>query len=325
MKHNVTYRWLLGTSGIAVAAAFATIATILLCAVGPDLPADFYAATVVSPLILGTASLILTVSSRNASISERLRAACKTLVEAKRSGCGSRMNNAEHQVGLFHIRYSINQIAFVLLLAGLPEFVGMYPLAQLKYVGFARFLFYAGTCSATVACLCVIIEALIGQRTLKLEVLYTADVPSVKEDSEMLIRKRIDVLLFCNKQYDDIRYRFRFDIEELIAKSKDDGAKQRLAESYYARFWNHQGEQYRFYLKGLVDIDTFTFWAKRRRAEYIDATQVVGGILYADAWTKIRSTLGDDEFRKFITEVFDGSVESAMTDVAERAIGRTKR
>lgn len=216
-------------------------------------------------------------------------------------------------------------MAFVLLLAGLPELVGMYPLAKLEYLGFARFLFYAGTCSATVACLCVIIEAIIGQRTLKLEVLYTSEVPAFKEDSEMLIRKRIDVLLFCNKQYDDIRYRFRFDIEELISTSTDEAAKQRLAESYYARFWNHQAEQYRFYLKGLVDTDTFTFWARRRRAEYLESTHSVGGVQYADAWASIRSSLGDDEFRKFMTEVFDGSVESAMGDVAERAKSRTKR
>jgi hypothetical protein len=73
-----------------------------------------------SPLILGCASLIVALSSRNASISERVRSNCHALLETQTK---LRRENLLAQNSIFWRRYCLNQQALIFVILSLTAFL----------------------------------------------------------------------------------------------------------------------------------------------------------------------------------------------------------
>jgi hypothetical protein len=293
-----------------------TVAVTLLCVVvlavgfaAPTLKADAFS-SVVSPLILGTASLILSLGARNASISERIRTTARALLDAKASTCAPRVDSLHKQLRIFRMRFSFNQTAMLLQIVALPLFMAMYVLSSTDQMWLASRVFYFGIGLAILGFALTLLEVSFGWGTLALEARFAEEQAVTPVASERLLLKTLDILIFCQNQYDSIR----FSHAPRVSREVD-------AKMYYGRFWNHQLTQFEFYLKGLVDPDTFRFWMECRRQEFI-ANEELGTVSFQDGWAQCKDLLNNTQFKTFMMLVFQESVEAGITFVQPKVIAR---
>ena len=279
-------------------------------------PAEFFKPTSTAVFILSAASLALGFGARNASISDRLRTVSKALCDAKKDNDKEREESTERQVHMFMKRYTFSQCALSLELIALPSFLAMLILSGEGYLARATDFFCIGVIVVGAGCVITIIEVVYGQVTLADESRFAIEYSKPIEDSESLIRSRLDVLLYCNRQYDDIAHRFRHDIERRIKSDKGE-ASRRLAESYWARFWNHQVEQFRFFMGNLVKPDDLVFWLEERRAE-LKENLLVGEVSIQDGWTSYNQRYPNNEFDN-IVRLITGD-KSALEALVQRRL-----
>lgn len=107
---------------------------------GPRFGLHFYD-TIIASLVLGSASLIVSLASRNVSISERARDIARelqTVIPDKRRTL------LKAEVTVFRERYGFNQLALLCQFFGLAMFIGMFVFASAGYLVQASVLFYLG-------------------------------------------------------------------------------------------------------------------------------------------------------------------------------------
>jgi hypothetical protein len=132
-------------------------------------------ADIITPLILGCASLIVSLSSRNASISERARSNAKLLLEEITH---DRRENLNDQNEIFMERYTFNQVALCLQFLSLAIFLGMAIFEASQHLVVAHHLFFTGSGALIAGFVMTFFDIYRSQRTLLLETDYAKNFKS---------------------------------------------------------------------------------------------------------------------------------------------------
>ena len=127
---------------------------------------------VFSPLVLGNASLLVMLTARNGSLSERIRGATRLMNDDHPDMPALRRLNLLDQVGSFHQRYILNELALAALACALLLFLLMSIFASHKNLNIATSLFYCGLTSLAFGFALTGADVVRGMHTLDLEVMY---------------------------------------------------------------------------------------------------------------------------------------------------------
>ena len=127
---------------------------------------------VFSPLVLGNASLLVMLTTRNTSLSERVRSATRLMNDDHPDMPALRRLNLLDQVGSFHQRYILNELALGALMCALISFLLMSVFASHKDLSIATVLFYCGIVGLGFGLILTAADVVRGIQTLDLEVMY---------------------------------------------------------------------------------------------------------------------------------------------------------
>ena len=128
--------------------------------------------SVFTPLMLGSASLLVMLTTRNASLSDRIRGATRLINDDHPDMKPLRRANLLDQVGSFHQRYILNELALAALACALLLFVIMNLFAGNRNLTVAAVLFYCGLVAVAFGFLLTGADMVRGMTTLDLEVQY---------------------------------------------------------------------------------------------------------------------------------------------------------
>ena len=123
---------------------------------------------VVTPLVLGCASLIVSLGSWNMSISDRARANAKLLIEGGLDE--KRRGNLRTQNTIFRERYTFNQFALGFQFVSLATFLVMAVANASGLMGWTRFCFLFGSVLLVCGFLLTLFDIYRSQETLFLEI-----------------------------------------------------------------------------------------------------------------------------------------------------------
>jgi hypothetical protein len=291
--------------------------TIATSAVSEDF---FKQPTLVSGLIV-MASVLVSLGNRNVSISERARNACRVVYEARKSGESDVVWNAQSQITVFRNRYLFNTWAMALLLLGLALLAVMYAFAAHEKLFYARSCFYISCLLGVLACLLTLFDIYLGWVTLRTEMEFCSNYDTSGYKSEASISNRLKVKRYCNQQYDRIVYRFKEELEDRAQKllandSLKSMARERMAVSFWRRFWNQQYEQFTYWAEGWIDRETFKFWIEQRRLDF-ESNESVLGKTFCEAWKSHGTTICREQ-------IFLGLYDDLMTKDPETALGNAE-
>ena len=129
-------------------------------------------ASVFTPLTLGSASLLVMLTARNASLSDRVRSATRLINDDHPDMEMLRRVNLLDQIDQFRQRYIFNEMAVGTLACALMLFVLMNLFAGSHSLTIAAILFYCGLTAAGFGFLLTGADIYRGMQTLDLEVQY---------------------------------------------------------------------------------------------------------------------------------------------------------
>ena len=135
------------------------------------LDADFFK-SIFTPSVLGTASLLVMLTSRNGSLSDRLRAATHLICEDKPTMPELRRQNLFEQIDRFYKRYKFNEFAIASLAGALAIFLAMNVFAGWGQLPVAQILFHCGLVCMLFGFILTGADIAYGMGTLDLEVSY---------------------------------------------------------------------------------------------------------------------------------------------------------
>jgi len=101
----------------------------------------------------------------------------------------------------------------------------------------------------------------------------------------------------------------RFEEVTIDVKSKIQAQPEgqaRPLEDYYYPFWDLQLEQYKLWKKKFITPEMYTSWMDLRQQEWMQ-NDTVAGKTYQEAWEETKKHLSDDEFSRFMEDVFKGN------------------
>ena len=127
---------------------------------------------VFSPLVLGNASLLVMLTARNTSLSDRVRSATRLMNDDHPDMPALRRLNLLDQVGSFHQRYILNELALGSLMCALLSFLLMSVFASHKDLTIATVLFFCGIIALGFGLILTAADVVRGIQTLDLEVMY---------------------------------------------------------------------------------------------------------------------------------------------------------
>ena len=128
---------------------------------------------VFTPLILGTASLLVMLTTRNASLSDRVRSATRLINDDHPDMPALRRVNLLDQIGSFHQRYIFNELALAALACALLLFLTMNLFVGNNNLTVATILFSCGLISLAFGFILTGADIIRGMKTLDLEMMYT--------------------------------------------------------------------------------------------------------------------------------------------------------
>ena len=281
---------------------------------------------ILSPMVLGAASIVLTSANRNASISDRARACARALLDPSLDGAlPGRAENLKSQLGNFDLRFQANCSTIGLSILGLALCVMGGMLWHRGEEVFGTKLCSMGAAMfGLVTLLWIWDSAVLAPRTLKLETEFAL----TNENSSISV-KAIDVLQQFNNLYDEIasagsrQERARHKVDERQNQTEIGGSELRLMER---RFWNLQLDQYEAFLRGMIPFQSYERWMRERRREWDDNrfpyAERSGN--YRSSWTRFqrREMTGPDRgrFVEFMGSVLEGRkrVDELLFDALDR-------
>lgn len=125
-----------------------------------------------SPLILSTASLLVMLAARNGNLSDRVRDATRLINDDHPDMKPLRRANLLDQIGSFHQRYILNELALAALACALLLFLSMNLFAGCHLFTVATILFSCGMIALAFGLLLTAADVRRGMKTLDLEVQY---------------------------------------------------------------------------------------------------------------------------------------------------------
>jgi len=105
----------------------------------------------------------------------------------------------------------------------------------------------------------------------------------------------------------DLQMRFEelaIDVKNKVQAQPEDQA--RPLEDYYYPFWDLQLEQYQLWKKKFITPEIYTSWMDLRYREWMQ-NDTVAGKTYQEAWEETKKHLSNDEFSRFMEDVFKGN------------------
>lgn len=125
-----------------------------------------------TPLILGTASLLVMLTTRNANLSDRVRGATRLINDDHPDMSALRRLNLLDQIGSFHQRYIFNELALAALACALLLFLTMNLFVGNNNMTVATILFSCGLIALGFGFILTSADIMRGMRTLDMEVMY---------------------------------------------------------------------------------------------------------------------------------------------------------
>ncbi|MBX7135698.1 MAG: DUF2721 domain-containing protein [Fimbriimonadaceae bacterium] len=260
-----------------------------------------------TPFAVAAGTILFAMSSRNASISERIRSLGSEALGLAQSRCeeglaNSRLKSIKEQLVLFRLRMELSDITlilqFVTLLAAVATFVAS--LADEEVVrlplGIAVFSLLVGSVMCS-------IEMALAFKTIHSELSFSRKVVDQLSQRGLPRQSDVSVLLSLNNLYHDIWNKQR------IAILNSDRVTPEDVKSFYMQFWGLQREQFHLLRHQLVPRDMFVSWMEFRRHEAKKNLELAG-ISYKVAWAQYRdthrTTSSDSSFFNLIDRVVDG-------------------
>lgn len=190
---------------------------------------------VVGPCVLGSASIVLTLSARNASLSTIMRNLCAEIrqyssSQAVTKSIARRAVTIESQLTMFRERFQWNQLGLLLQFIAIPLFIGAYLLGsragitpddsnQTTDLGNAVVSTWAvsvlaiGFSILALGAIATIIDFWKSLRTIQLEYDDAVDVShGLAKVREAQPEPSIHALVYLQRMYHDIAYKLRFEM-----------------------------------------------------------------------------------------------------------------
>jgi hypothetical protein len=130
---------------------------------------------VFTPLMLSTASLLVMLTTRNANLSDRVRDATRLINDDHPDMKPLRRANLLDQIGSFHQRYILNELALAAMACALVLFLSMNLFAGSRNLMVATVLFSCGLIALAFGFLLTGTDIMRGMKTLDLELQYARD------------------------------------------------------------------------------------------------------------------------------------------------------
>ena len=265
-------------------------------------------------LIIGSASLLLTLSSRNASISGIIRGLCRESQECHSSPASSRGANArfkdiEEQMELLMKRYTLSLagliagfvcLPLVILAAVVAEASAQSP-AVLPILSLATFAFVFGIVST-------IAELGKSRETLTMETVSTT--AAARRNLRQPDTTATNSATHFNAIFHEIWYREGLGLP----------ASHRPAETEWLsfRYFGLHQEEYIFFKSRLLPLDIYARWLDHLRSDL--RSDAVAGCRRPDlrqAFAVFLDNEGDTEFSKVLRSVIIGEEDGSFRDIGE--------
>jgi hypothetical protein len=231
------------------------------------------------PLVLGTASLIVTVNNRHTSIADRARAMIDELYRLDTNQQKAPANRREHlesQLSIFIRRYAITLVAsiaaylsvFLELFAAIPTILLATPkfvlievisppasaqsIGQAPIVGIAFFIFSLTAFVVSVAA--CILDMWLSRETLRSGVLAGGAL----SQTAILGPIQTSMIPVLANRYYQLR-----EIQRSIEPNQTD-----KAINWARQFWEFQTEQFLYFRSGILPTVSYYSWLKRRLREF---------------------------------------------------------
>lgn len=258
------------------------------------------------PCIVGSASLMVTLSARHTHIADRIRSLTFELQrlyeqDIQPDKIGIRLSSIGDQTKVFYDRFLLSAICLAFQFAVIPLAIGSHlmvpstetaanspPLvAAVGFAGLAFTLFMVGA-------VLVAFDIAFSRLTMKHEFEYNTMLLREIQDKPTLDSKSTDTVIHFNRLFHRIWHILR-----LKAKAKK---KAHLTELFFVRYFGMLHEEFHFYRNRMLPKGIYKQWVQTIHLNAQNDERIATQSL-RDGWQGVESQFPDTDFKDFISKV----------------------